>query len=213
MVFDRPVSITFMRVTAYKRLYTATGARRPRITTFCNGITNRYQDQYRSHSSSAGLYSSFQRNFPTISKEIHLNILNTSAMSTMQHEVEGTNTARAIIHPTIESIRSVRKSFDPSVSVGFVPTMGALHEGMSGFLYIIARYCQPMTFRELVICPPSILGHLSLARAARSRNDIVVASIFVNPTQFGEGEDLDKYPKQLERDVDLLTEIGVVRYA
>ena len=56
----------------------------------------------------------------------------------------------------------------------------------------------------------SFLGHLSLARAARSQNDVVIASIFVNPTQFGEGEDLDKYPRQLEKDVDLLTENGVV---
>ena len=56
-----------------------------------------------------------------------------------------------------------------------------------------------------------ISGHLSLARAARAENDVVVASIFVNPTQFGKGEDLDKYPRQLERDVDLLSDIGVVR--
>ena len=53
-------------------------------------------------------------------------------------------------------------------------------------------------------------GHPSLVKAARAENDIVVASIFVNPTQFGEGEDLDKYPRQLQKDSDLLTEMGVV---
>jgi pantoate--beta-alanine ligase len=85
---------------------------------------------------------------------------------------------------TIAAPRAVREEIDRAkrggATVGFVPTMGALHE-----------------------------GHASLVRLARARTGFVAASIFVNPKQFGAGEDLARYPRSLDRDAELLASLGV----
>src|SRR3982751_145132 len=80
---------------------------------------------------------------------------------------------------TYTTIRDLGNALAPQwrtgAAIGLVPTMGALHE-----------------------------GHLSHVRWARARDEVVVATVFVNPTQFGPSEDLTRYPRAPERDVTLL---------
>jgi pantoate--beta-alanine ligase len=80
---------------------------------------------------------------------------------------------------TISGLRALRGSLKPAETVGFVPTMGYLHA-----------------------------GHMSLVEMARSQNDVVAVSIFVNPAQFGPNEDFTRYPRDVERDLRMLEEAG-----
>ncbi len=93
---------------------------------------------------------------------------------------ETAHTSPRVVHDIVELKVALATARSTGLRVGVVPTMGALHA-----------------------------GHLSLVDAARRDCDFVVTTIFVNPTQFGPGEDFKKYPRTLSADVELLATRGV----
>jgi pantoate--beta-alanine ligase len=96
----------------------------------------------------------------------------------------GDNVTTSAAARVVRGVEELRAALAPARregrTIGLVPTMGFLHE-----------------------------GHVSLLRAARAECDVVVMSLFVNPTQFGPNEDLDRYPRDQERDLRLAGEAGV----
>ncbi len=85
------------------------------------------------------------------------------------------------IHSTVKGLRESLKKYKlKNQTIGFVPTMGYLHE-----------------------------GHFNLMEESKKRNDITVVSIFVNPLQFNDIKDFEKYPKNEEGDIESLTKLGI----
>ena len=80
----------------------------------------------------------------------------------------------------IQDWQTIRQTFSPTHSIGFVPTMGNLHK-----------------------------GHASLFEICKQQNDLTIASIFINPTQFNQRDDFEHYPKTLDEDLALLKTLGV----